>query len=124
MWIVIRPDHYGREPTIDFYEDGEIDTTPYKDFVIEHFKSINELKHILLKCVDTSTNIIREIGKDNKPTDIWYLKCLDYIYYIDDDSVAHTLLFKSWGLSVDIKTVNKKIIKGNGFEHRPYDYYK
>ena len=49
MWIVIRPDHYGREPTIDFYEDGEIDTSPYKDFVIKEFHNIIELKSILLQ---------------------------------------------------------------------------
>ena len=123
MWIVIRPDHYGREPTIDFYEDGEIDTSPYKDFVIKEFHNIIELKSILLHCVDTATNIEREIGKDNKPTDVWYLKCLDHYYFIDNDSVAHTDLFESWGLRMVIKTINKELVKCSGFERRPYSYY-
>ena len=124
MFIVIRPDHYDREPTIDFYKDDEIDTTKsYNDFIIKKFYTINELKCILLDCIDTAKNIIFKIGKDGKPTDIWHLKCLNCYYYIDNDSVAHTQLFESWGLNVDIKTINKELIKGNGFEHRPYNYY-
>lgn len=122
MWIVIRPDHFGREPTIDFYEN--VENTKCKDFVIKEFHSIVELKHILLNCPDTSRNIERKIGKDNKPTDVWYLNCLDHCYYIDNDSVAHTDLFKSWGLRMDVRTFNKKLIKCHGFEKRSYDYYK
>lgn len=124
MWIIIRPDSFGREPTIDFYKDGEIDTSPYKDYVIKQFHNIIELKCILLKCYDTSINIEREIGKDNKPTDTWYLNCLDHCYYIDNDSVAHTDLFRSWGLTMDIKTVNKELVMCSGFERRPYEYYE
>ena len=122
MWIVIRPDHYGREPTIDFFES--VERTEYEDFVIKEFHNINELKCILLSCYDTSTNIEREIGKNNKPTDVWYLKCLDHYYYIDNDSVGHTDLFESWGLRMVIKTVDKELIMCNGFESRPYSYYK
>lgn len=119
MWIVIRPDSFGREPTIDFYKDGEIDTSPYKDYVIKQFQNIIELKHILLNCPDTSKNIEREIGNDT-----WYLNCLDHCYYIDDESVAHTDLFKSWGLRLDLKTVNKELVMCSGFETRPYEYYE
>lgn len=122
MWIVIRPDHYGREPTIDFYES--VEHTEYEDFVIKEFQNINELKCILLSCYDTAINIEREIGKDGNPTDTWYLKCLDHYYYIDNDSVAHTDLFESWGLKMVIKTVDKELIMCNGFESRPYSYYK
>lgn len=119
MWIVIRPDHYGREPTIDFYESVEY--TEYKDFVIKEFHTINELKYILNSCIDTMPYLARDI---KRPADIWYFECLNETYYIDNDSVAHTQLFKSWGLSVDIKTINKELVKGNGFESRPYSYYE
>ena len=111
MFIIIRPDCIGRAPTISFHEnvtpDEKIYLTQEKEYVVEEFDSILMLKHILLKCMWTANHVIRKIGKDNLPTDTWYLESLNTTYVIENDKVGCTQLFKSWGLEKVLKMNDK-----------------